>query len=71
LPTLGIFSGEDHFAEFADSAVATVFGEVDNAWDGFDYGYSVGRTCGYACVLEEVKVIDIVTHKTDILQSNA
>ena len=33
------FCGEDHFAEFADSAVAAVFGEVDNARDGFDYGY--------------------------------
>ena len=66
-----VFSSEDHFAEFADGAIAAVFGEVDNAWDGFDYGYCVGWTCGYACVLEEVKVIDIITYKADILQGDA
>ena len=47
-----VFSGEDHFAEFADGAVTAVFGEVDNAWDGFDYGYRVGWACGYACMLQ-------------------
>ena len=68
---LCFFSSEDHFAEFADGTIATIFGEVDDAWDGFHYGYGVGGACGYACVLQEVKVIDIIAHKADIFQCDA
>ena len=62
---LYVFCCENHFAEFADGTVAAVFGEVDNARDSFDYGYCVGWACGYACVLQEVKVVDIIAHKAD------
>ena len=62
---LYVFCCEDHFADFADGAIATLFSKLNNARNGFYLGNGIGWASGYACVLQEIKVVHIIAHKAD------